>query len=62
MSGPMHGHFTRISYLILAGLLFAVALWMYNCVLGFDETPFTNVKVVAQTMIPPNDFHKDFRS
>ena len=34
MSGPMHGYLIQMSYLTLARLLFAVALWMYNCVLG----------------------------
>ena len=34
MAGPGHGYLTGMSYLTLAGLLFAVALWMYSCVQG----------------------------
>ena len=70
MTGPRHGYLTRLNFLTLAGLLFAVALWMYSCVQGklhvapcWDwRTSFTNVTVVAQTMIPTNDFYKDFRT
>ena len=34
MTGPRHGYLAWLSYLTLAGLLFAVALWMYSCVQG----------------------------
>ena len=34
MAGPWHGYLAWLSYLTLAGLLFAVALWMYSCVQG----------------------------
>ena len=34
MTGPRHGNLAWLSYLTLAGLLFAVALWMYSCVQG----------------------------
>ena len=34
MAGPRHGYLAWLSYLTLAGLLFAVALWMYSCVQG----------------------------
>ena len=34
MTGPRHGYLARLRYLTLAGLLFAVALWMYSCVQG----------------------------
>ena len=69
MIGPRHGYLTRLSYLTIARLRFAVALWMYSCVQGklhvapcWDLTKylFANVKVVAQTMILTNDLHKDF--
>ena len=32
MTGPRHGYLAWLMYLTLAGLLFAVALWMYSCV------------------------------
>ena len=34
MAGPGHGYHSGLSYLTQAGLLFAVALWMYSCVQG----------------------------
>ena len=34
MAGPRHEYLAWLSYLTLAGLLFAVALWMYSCVHG----------------------------
>ena len=34
MAGPRHGYLAWLSYLTLAGLLFAVALGMYSCVQG----------------------------
>ena len=34
MTGPRHGYLAWLSYLTLAGLLFAVALWMHSCVQG----------------------------
>ena len=66
MTGPRHGYLAWLSYLTLAGLLFAVALWMHSCVQGkLHVAPcwdFANVNVVAQTMIPTYDFHKDLRT
>ena len=34
MAGPRYGYLAWMSYLTLAGMLFAGALWMYSCVQG----------------------------
>ena len=34
MTGPRDGYLTQLSYLTIAEMRFAVALWMYSCVQG----------------------------